>query len=289
MEDSISTMTSQAEPEAQGPDGIGADWGNAPVDGRGPDTPAADEAETGGAPDGGDEESAWPEDASSLETDGDGDMPGDGREADQSFTLKHLGEVRTVGRDEMIALAQKGLDYDRQRQKNDDLTAKNSTLTAEAAAQTETLALLNDLAATQGMTVEQLADAARVELLARSEGIPVAAAAERIRAQRAAGLSPAARPKTPEEAAAEKRHTDIREFLAEYRDIDPEAIPREVWQAVADGKPLLTAYQSWELNKLRAEKRAAAKNTENREKTAGSRQSTGAALQRDPITADWYS
>lgn len=39
------------------------------------------------------------------------------QEADQSFQLKHMDEVRTVGREEVIALAQKGLDYDRIRGK----------------------------------------------------------------------------------------------------------------------------------------------------------------------------
>lgn len=39
------------------------------------------------------------------------------------FTLKHLDEVRTVSRDEVIALAQKGLDYDRIRAKYDALRA----------------------------------------------------------------------------------------------------------------------------------------------------------------------
>lgn len=39
------------------------------------------------------------------------------------FELKHLDEVRTVSRDEVIALAQKGLDYDRIRAKYDALRA----------------------------------------------------------------------------------------------------------------------------------------------------------------------
>ena len=40
------------------------------------------------------------------------------------FTLKHLDERRTVNREEVIALAQKGLDYDRIRAKYDALRAK---------------------------------------------------------------------------------------------------------------------------------------------------------------------
>ena len=38
----------------------------------------------------------------------------------ESFTLRHLGETRSVGREELIALAQKGMDYDRIRGKLGD-------------------------------------------------------------------------------------------------------------------------------------------------------------------------
>ena len=38
---------------------------------------------------------------------------------EDSYTLKHLDETRTVGRDEVIALAQKGMDYDRIREQRD--------------------------------------------------------------------------------------------------------------------------------------------------------------------------
>lgn len=40
-------------------------------------------------------------------------------ETGEGYTLRHLDEVKTVGRDEVIALAQKGLDYDRVRSKLD--------------------------------------------------------------------------------------------------------------------------------------------------------------------------
>lgn len=36
-------------------------------------------------------------------------------EAEEAFTLKYMGEERTVGREEALALAQKGMDYDRIR------------------------------------------------------------------------------------------------------------------------------------------------------------------------------
>ncbi len=50
------------------------------------------------------------------------DQPPAKPEADQSFTLKHLDDVKTVGRDDVIMLAQKGLDYDRIRGKYEELS-----------------------------------------------------------------------------------------------------------------------------------------------------------------------
>ena len=46
----------------------------------------------------------------------------------ESFTLRHLGEERSVGRDELIALAQKGLDYDRIRGKLGDASRQIESL-----------------------------------------------------------------------------------------------------------------------------------------------------------------
>lgn len=49
---------------------------------------------------------------------------------DESFTLRHLGETKNVGRDEVIALAQKGMDYDRIRGKLGDASRELEALRA---------------------------------------------------------------------------------------------------------------------------------------------------------------
>ena len=43
---------------------------------------------------------------------------------DQTFRLKYMGEELIVGRDEVIRLAQKGMDYDRIRARADELAAQ---------------------------------------------------------------------------------------------------------------------------------------------------------------------
>ena len=186
----------------------------------------------------------WPDSESAATGEKTSTGAADGRKADQSFTLKHLGAVKTVGRDEVVTLAQKGLDYDRQRQRNDELLSRNKALAAEA---------------------------------------------EQQRAQRGAAPIPGARLMTREEAMAQRQSNEISEFISEYKNLDPKDIPQEVWQAVIGGKPLLAAYQAWELKKLRGESMASSKATENREKSVGSRTSAGSARHMDAITADWYS
>jgi hypothetical protein len=76
------------------------------------------------APDGGTENHAYV-----SPTDGEGAQGHDGG-SNQSFTLKHLGEVRTVGRDEVIALAQKGLDYDRIRGRYGEASNRQGVMAA---------------------------------------------------------------------------------------------------------------------------------------------------------------
>lgn len=48
----------------------------------------------------------------------------------ESFTLRHLGETKSVGREEVIALAQKGMDYDRIRSKLGDASRELEALRA---------------------------------------------------------------------------------------------------------------------------------------------------------------
>lgn len=249
------------------PNEIEEDWNSPPQDGFGvDDSEDEDEPREGGSDEGAVNRT---------------DKKMDKLEADQSFTLKHLSEVRTVGRDEVVALAQKGLDYDRIRGKYDEANAA-------LAKSGDALSLLRDLAAAQGITAEQLIDATRTQMLVKQEGLQPAAAAQRVAAMRTPQVNMEVRDKMPEAAATDKRQSDIREFLAEYgTGIDPKSIPQEVWQSVAKGKTLLAAYQTWELKRLKAESSASRKNTENKLRSAGSRQSAGYRT-RDEIADNWY-
>lgn len=196
-----------------------------------------------------------------------------GKKADQSFTLKHMGAVKTVGRDEVVVLAQKGMDYDRIRGKYDEAqSALNQN--------NEAIEVLRDMAELSGMTTNELIKATRTQLMTKQAGN------DRLRSQREADNQ--ANPDN-EDPNIQRRQKEISEFITEYgTSVDPTAIPSEVWQSVAKGKTLLSAYQAWELKKLRAENNAAGKTSENKGKSVGSRKTAGSGWRRDAIAADWY-
>lgn len=210
------------------------------------------------------------------------------------FTLKHLDDVRTVSRDEVIALAQKGLDYDRIKGKLDGLD------TAELREAQAELSELRAVAREQGMTVAEFADSMRAVMLAKKEGLSLERANERVKlARREAELQrreealtrkagEAEQADAAKKAAQEKRDRDIREFVAEYGGVDFKSIPQEVWADVSRGKGLVDAYRKHELRILKEELAAERKNTENAARSTGSRKGAGKTVQ-DDFTASWYA
>ena len=83
-------------------------------------------------------------------------------ETDQSFTLKHLDETRTVNRDEVITLAQKGMDYDRIRDRLDS----NKEGIEWYGKNADSVKWLEEIAQEQGMTFEELVDNTRATIMA---------------------------------------------------------------------------------------------------------------------------
>lgn|SRR5512145_238882 len=204
-----------------------------------------------------------------------------------SYTLKHLDEVKTVDRNEVITLAQKGLDYDRQKGKNTELTQKIEELTQLNNQYSEAYMFLKELADQQAFSVEQLIDDTRAAVLAERQKIDKEVALERVKSKREAAEKEKPKPpaqeakaekaaeKTPEQLAEERRQTEIREFLAEYPTVDPQTIHKDVWSGVAAGKSLLLSYKTWENNQLKAQLEVEQKNKENKAKSTGSRATAG--------------
>lgn len=170
-------------------------------------------------------------------------------ESNQTFTLKHLDEVRTVGKDEAVALAQKGMDYDRLREKLDTAT--------------ERLSYLDDLAKAQGMSVDDFIDNIRAAALSSKEKLDMSVAMGRVKNDRETKRLEAERKKlessrtatTDEAAAKAKRDADIQAFVKEFPEAarDVKSVPKEVWDAVHGGETLVNSYRAYETKRLRAE------------------------------------
>lgn len=223
------------------------------------------------------------------------------QKADQLFDLKHLDETRTVNREEVIALAQKGLDYDRIRDKYD--AAKNSI--EWYAANAESVRWLEEIAKEQNMSFGQMVDATRAQIMANKTGQPLSVCqgivanerkAAELEAQRKT-LESKSSAEAEQAAAKERMQADIKAFQAAYPEQakKPEELPKEVWDAVHNGDTLLNAYRAWENKQLReqlAQKTAAeerrAQEEKNRARSTGSQSTAGSKSAMAAFDAAWY-
>ena len=210
-------------------------------------------------------------------------------ETDQ-FELKHLDETRTVSREEVITLAQKGMDYDRIRTKYDELKAGEAQRSAHES-------FLKELADSAGQSVEDMIDTARARMLANkatAEGKTLSEedALEQIK-QEKAKQAPAEKPESTEEKSTEKdreteRQQSFLRFSREFPEVKAEEIPAEVWKDFAEGKgDLADLFARQENKRLKAELAAMKQNEENRKKSTGSRATAGSA-KKSAFDEAWY-
>lgn len=220
----------------------------------------------------------------------------DGSEAaDQPelIELKHLGQTVRVTPEQLNAYAQMGLDYQRIREDRDAARKEVERLTAM-----ETF--LKELAAPQGISVEDLIDGARAEVLAKKEHLNKDVALQRIKLDRERKAfeaqkdqqQKAAREKSQEEA---KRQEQFLRFARTYPKVKPNDIPKDVWDAFKDGEDLVNAYARFEnrelkekVSKLESQLETAKKNSENKRRSAGSQRSAGSAGEMDEFDRAWY-
>lgn len=232
-------------------------------------------------------------------------------EQSDSFELNYMGQKSTVGRNEVVTLAQKGMDYDRIRKERDDMSSELETLRADKGKLTEYENFLDKLARSAGIDIPTLIDntlakALVAEEAAKGNTITEAFALEKIRFDREKAdfeqqktkgekeKKPAAEAKaSPEDEAAEaekaRRNDEANAFLKAYPDVDPKSIPKEVMDKWMAGEPLLNAYMAYENKKLKADLEAEKQNNKNRERSTGSAKSAGAGKTKDAFDIGWDS
>ena len=250
------------------------------------ESPAESEAEQDSS--GWDE--AWDDETPGADAQADGVDDEDDEEQDQLFPLKHLGQTRTVNRDELITLGQKGLDYDHVREERDDARG----MVAESEAHEE---FLRQMASEAGASVEDLIDNARAQVMSGRNGISADRALDKVRYERQLSelLAQAGGAQDPADVRADqKRRAGFQDFARTRGDVKPFDIPRDVWLRVAGGMNLSDSYDIYEAGKLRTENRALkesasarAQNEKNTARTAGSRRTAGSAPTEDDWSAFW--
>ena len=216
-------------------------------------------------------------------------------EADQPelIELKHLGQTVRVTPEQLNAYAQMGLDYQRIREDRDAARKEVERLTAM-----ETF--LKELAAPQGISVEDLIDGARAEVLAKKEHLNKDVALQRIKLDRERKAFEAQKDQQKKEAQAKsqeeaKRQEQFLRFARTYPKVKPNDIPKDVWDAFKDGEDLVNAYARFEnrelrekVSKLESQLETAKKNSENKRRSAGRQRSAGSASEMDEFDRAWY-
>ena len=213
---------------------------------------------------------------------------------EKTWTLRHMDEIKNVGEAEMVTLAQKGMDYDRIRAKYDESKPAMEILSIFAKQKGVSVADYVSFLRTEAKKADGLseAEARRSIELEDREAAVTAREAEQAAERQAAEQANAAA-----SAAAQRRKADIDEFAREYPDVarNPDAIPKEVWDAVAAGSSLTVAYAKYtakqareEAERTRSAAQAAQQNVKNAARSTGSMQSAGQnAGGRDPFLEGW--
>ena len=241
--------------------------------------------------------------------DADAAQPGENEEQQaqtdgQLFELKHLGETKNVNRDEVVTLAQKGMDYDRVTEKNTQLETQVSEQRQQLAQLTEHENALQELAKQSGTTVEELVENMLIAVTKSKYGIDDdGMALERVKLDRErraldqerAALAPQKQEQEQQAANEKWRGECFDAFAKAYPDVDPASIPNGVWEAFNRGETLVSAYArernkalEAEIARMKSEQETRDRNAANAARSTGSQSSAGKTGSDEAFDALWY-
>lgn len=219
---------------------------------------------------------------------------------EELFDLKFNKEIRKVNRQEVTELAQKGLNHDRILEQRDHLQQENAELLKFKQDNEAIIGLLDAAAQKSGTDRNTFLQSVRENAYV-SQGLSRDAAHERVLREDAEQ-----RLSRTEKADAEKqqaqqgqelaRQQDIERFLKLYKDVDPNTIPKEVWDDVRNGETLVSAYGRYENRQLAESNRklqesinALKQNEKNKQKSIGSAKTEGKETVKDPFLEYLFS
>lgn len=236
--------------------------------------------------------------AAAQEADGDKaqQQPPAAEATPKTWQLRHLDETRTVSEQELVALAQKGLDYDRIHDKYEEFRPVMdlfSQFANKAGMNTRDYVahIRQEAKKAEGMNAEDAKRAVELEDREATVAAKEAAEAERQRERQDA--------EAQKQSAEQRRMADIQEFQKTFPDAakDPKGIPKEVWDGVRSGLSLVASYARWQVAQAKeqaakAEHNAAAaqQNQKNANRSTGSMKSAGEDNRnKDPFLDGWDS
>ncbi len=193
------------------------------------------------------------------------------QEPEQQLTLKYYGKEVTLPAQQVVALAQKGLDYDKVRSERDGFKSGRE------------MTLLNQYAAASGMPLPQYLDHLEKGLehaevqREMQRGIPENAARELAKMRRETLQS------EQQEAGEKQRLAPFMELLQEYPDL--KELPKEALQRIQKGESPLAAYRAVELQRLKNQKAAQDAAAQNRRTAPGTATGLGGKEKTDPFVA----
>lgn len=243
-------------------------------------------ADTEAAPDEGADKEPAAEKA--TDTEATADKPEEGsksNEGHQLYTLKSPAGEKQCTLDEVLTLANKGLDYDGMRQDRDRLR--------------EYEGFLKELAAPSGYSVQELIDTTRARMLIgqkKAEGVEMSEmdALTAIQRDKAAAAEAEQNHAAAQKEAAKQNMVSA--FLAEFPDVNAADIPQEVWDKCRETGDLAGAYRKYaaaqkdsEISRLREELETLKQNQKNKDRSTGSRKSVGSTTPKDPFDEGWDS
>ena len=259
--------------------------------------------ETGNAESEGESSQQSEEEPESEEQDGVEETGAEGGEkpdrgTEQKFTLKVNKEEKEVSLEEMTALAQKGADYDRIKERDaksqqtiQDLQAQIDGFTAKQGV----LDVLDIIAQKSGSSLEQLAESLYINFR-KSGGASEDAAREELKSaklEKELGALKSQQTKQQEKANEEESRAqrEMEQFRSEYPDVElTEELVDKLVPDVQKGMTLSAAYRklekAQEAEKIaELERKLAAKqqNAKNRRSSPGSQQDSGGSRSKDPF------
>lgn len=213
---------------------------------------------------------------------------------EELFDLKFNKEIRKVNRQEVTELAQKGLNHDRILEQRDHLQQENAELLKFKQDNEAIIGLLDAAAQKSGTDRNTFLQSVRENAYV-SQGLSRDAAHERVLREDAEQRLSRTEKEDAEKQQAQQgqelaRQQDIERFLKLYKDVDPNTIPKEVWDDVRNGETLVSAYGRYENRQLAESNRklqesinALKQNEKNKQKSIGSAKTEGKETAKDPF------